>query len=128
MTEPHIVLNRIRTPDGTELTSYNTHDYKEYKDKNGHTYMVDGGNSYLRRNVIHDAPYEELSVNSDAPHGTIRESFHWGTYGKDGTNQLKYKVLKELTKEHICAILKTQNHIPDWIREIFNDELYLRSL
>ena len=39
-----IILNRIQTPDGTVLTSYYRHDYKSYQDKNGETYIVDGGN------------------------------------------------------------------------------------
>ena len=31
-TESRILLNRIKTPDGTILTSYNRHNYVEYKD------------------------------------------------------------------------------------------------
>jgi hypothetical protein len=33
--------------------------------------MVDGGTGYLKRNV-NNAPFEELSIYSDAPHDDIR--------------------------------------------------------
>lgn len=71
--EPIIILNRIRTPDTTVLTSYHVHDYKEHLDKNGFTYVVDGGNEYLRRIGNN---YEELSVYSNASFDIIRESLH----------------------------------------------------
>ena len=120
--DPRIVANRIRTPDGTILESKHRHDYVTYVDKNGKEYMVDGGTDYLRRNVYEDAPYEELSVYADAPHTVIREVFKWGTRGKDGKQPLKFVVLKDMTTEHIEAILETQN-LPGYIRKIFLDEL-----
>jgi len=48
MSERKIVLNRIKTPDGTILTSYHRHNYVSHID-NGELYAVDGGNDYLRR-------------------------------------------------------------------------------
>lgn len=122
-----IVSNRIRTPDGTILESMHRHDYRTYVDVNGKEYMVDGGLDYLRRNVHDDAPYQELSVYSDAPHDVISETFKWGTRGKDGKQPLKYVVLKDLTTEHIEAILNTQSHIADYIRKIFLNELSFRE-
>lgn len=100
-----IVLNRIKTPDGTILTSHSTHDYKTYIDANGHEYMVDGGHSYLRRNKVDEAPYEELSVYSDAPFDVIRESLHRGGRGKDGTEPLKYIPLSEMSDEWVKACI-----------------------
>ena len=125
--DPRIVANRIRTPDGTILESKHRHDYVTYTDANGKEYMVDGGLDYLRRNVHEDAPYKELSVYSDDLHELIREVFKWGTRGKDGKQPLKYVPLKDLTTDHIEAILETQTHISDYIRKIFSDELKFRT-
>ena len=126
--EARIVSNRIRTPDGTILESMHRHDYVTYLDANGKEYMVDGGLEYLRRNVHDDAPYEELSVYNDAPYALVREVFKWGTRGKDGKQPLTYVPLKDLTSEHIEAILDTQSHIADYVRKLFIDELSFRGI
>jgi hypothetical protein len=127
VSDSRIVSNRIRTPDGTILESMNRHDYVTYTDANGLEYMVDGGLDYLRRNVHDDAPYEELSVHSTDSHMLIREVFKWGTRGKDGKQPLTYVPLKYLTTDHIEAILKTQDHIQQYIRNIFLDEMIFRT-
>lgn len=122
------LANRIRTPDGTILQSFNVHDYKEYTDKtNGKLYMVDGGLAYLRRNHHEDAPYEELSVTIEDPFTTIREAFHWGTRGIDGKQPLTWKALKDLDTDHIKAILDTQTHITQTLVDVFQEELYYRD-
>jgi hypothetical protein len=126
--EARIISNRIRTPDGTILESRHRHDYVTYVDKNGKEYMVDGGLEYLRRNVHDDAPYEELSVYDDAPYALIREAFKWGTRGKGGKQPLTFVPLKDLTSEHIEAILETQTHISERIRKLFIDELTFRGI
>ena len=127
MSNEKIGANRIRTPDGTILESMHRHDYVTYVDANGKEYMVDGGLDYLRRNVHDDAPYEELSVYTDDLHIEIRNVFKWGTRGKDGKQPLTYVPLKDLTTEHIEAILDTQTHIQEHIRKIFLDELSFRG-
>jgi hypothetical protein len=121
----HLVLNRIRTPDGHVLTSYGRHDFKVHIDGNGETYMVDGGIDYLRRNKNQE-PYEELSVYSDASHDMVRNNMYWGSRGRDGSEPLNYILLKKLSINHIQAILETQIHIQDWVMEIFKTELELR--
>jgi len=128
MSEARIVANRIRTPDGTILESRHRHDYVTYVDANGKEYMVDGGLEYLRRNVHDDAPYEELSVYDDAPYALIREVFKWGTRGKGGRQPLTFVPLKDLTTEHIEAILETQIHISERIRKLFISELTFRGV
>lgn len=123
-TESKILLNRIKTPDGTILTSYNRHNYVEYKDTiTKEVLMVDGGTDYLRRNM---GTYEELSVYDDGTHLTRRSAVHWGTRGKDGRQPLVYKPIKDLDSDHIEAILKTQHQISDFYKEIFKDELKYR--
>ena len=101
--EARIVLNRIKTPDGTILTSYHRHDYKTHEDANGNIYGVDGGLSYLRRT---GALGKDMSVYSDEPFTVIRESLHWGSYGKDGKDKLRWKLLKDMTNEHLHALIE----------------------
>lgn len=124
-----IVANKIRTPDGTILQSFNRHDYKTYTDKNGKEYMVDGGLEYLRRNVHDDAPYEELSVTLEDSFETVRESFCWGTRGKEGKDPLKWVELMNLATDHVEAILDTQ-FAPgqeSWVKELMEKELEFRK-
>lgn len=122
-----ILANRIRTPDGTLLESFHTHDYKEHVDANGETYVIDGGRSYMRRS-INTVPATDLTVTLESPWQDQREAFTWGTYGKGGNQPLQWKPLKDLTSNHIQAILETQKQIPTWMRElIFERELQYRS-
>ena len=126
INKQQLVANKIRTPDGTILQSFHRHDYKTYVDQNGETYMVDGGLDYLRRNVT-KVPYQELSVTLSDPFEVIRETFHWGTRGKDGQQPLAWKALKDLDDDHIEAILDTQHHISEWLRNLFELELEFRK-
>ncbi len=114
MTEPVIVANMIRTPDGTILQSMHVHDFVQYVDKNGKEYMVDGGLIYLRRNVHEDAPYEELSVYAHDDHDLIREHMHWGTYGPKGDQPRKWVRVKDLETDHIEAILENCHLRPEF--------------
>ena len=123
-TESKLLLNRIKTPDGTILTSYNRHDYVTHKDTlTKEILMVDGGTDYLRRNM---GTYEELSVYDDGSHLTRRSAVHWGTRGKDGKQPLVYKLLKDLDSDHIEAILKTQHQLSEFYKEVFMEELKYR--
>ena len=121
------LANRIRTPDGTILESMHRHDYVTYIDANGKEYMVDGGLDYLRRNIHDDAPYTELSILSTDEHSVVREVFKWGTYGIDGKQPLKYLILKDMSWDHIEAILETQTQLRDHVRQVFVNELDYRG-
>ena len=124
----NIVLNRIKTPDGTVLTSYSVHDYVSHDDKNGHYYAVDGGKSYLKRAMSEGAPeYEDLSVYDSDDFTVVREAFTWGTYGKNGDQPLSWRSLSVLTIEHIEAILETQKRVPNYVRALFEKELEFRK-
>lgn len=61
------------------------------------------------------------------PHEIIREVFTWGTYGKHGLEPKHDVLLKDMTIDHIKAILKTQTHIPNNIRSNFENELTWRK-
>lgn len=124
-----ILYNAIKTPDGTILHSKYGHDFVQYTDKNGQYYANDGGNDYCRR--VFDKPdYEDLTVYDDGKHSTRREYLVWGkNYDKD-MNRLpktEYVFIKDLTTDHIEAILKTQTRISDFYKEVFNDEMKLRK-
>ena len=123
-SETRLLLNRIKTPDGTILTSYNRHDYLTHKDTiTKEVLMVDGGNDYIRRHV---GTYEELSVYDDGSHLTRRSALHWGTRGKDNKQPLTYKPIKDLDSDHIEAILRTQTQLSEFYKGVFKEELKYR--
>jgi hypothetical protein len=121
-----IFRNSIRTPDGTVLISKSRHDYQEHKDLNKEVYGIDGGNEYYHHtaNITH---CESLCLDTESPHRELREHFTWGTYGKCGTKPLKRVLLKDLTNEHIEAIILTQLHLPIEMLSLFGDELIYRD-
>lgn len=100
-----IVYNAIRTPDGTLLESRHQHDYKEYLDANGEVYMLDGGCSGYSRGSINIEKAERIVFTEDDPIEVIREYWSWGSYGKSGKEPLHYILLKDMSNEHIQAIL-----------------------
>ena len=120
----HIVLNRIRTPDNTILTSRYSHEHVRHTQEDGNSYSVDGGTEALYRSHTVDAPeYEELSLYDNAPHEFIREGFFWVGRGENGR---EIRALKELSTDHIQAILETQK-LAEWRRDIFEAELKFRQ-
>ena len=125
--EKRILLNRIITPDGTVLCSYSRHDYKTYRDTlSNEVYMVDGGTTYLRRNVC-KVPYKEASVYVGDSHEKVRECLVWGSFGKSGKEPLKRNILAEMSNEHIKNVLRDCPNIPHWYKEAFKEELKYRD-
>lgn len=122
-----IILNAIRTPDGTVIKSHYNHHFVTHTDANGHTYSVDGGRDYLRRATSDpDNRSEDISVMHDAPYEVLREAFHWGTLGLgDRKGPIQYVALKDLSTEHILAIMRTQV-LPFWMKWLFRCELVYR--
>jgi len=94
-----LIRNSIKTPDGTILTSRTRHDYNTYTDSNGLVYMVDGGLSYLRRNLHVAAPYVETSLYTDHPHEVLRDEIVWGSISGDVK-------IKNMSKAHINNIIE----------------------
>jgi hypothetical protein len=57
-----------------------------------------------------------------------RENLKWGTYGKDGKQPLTYVSLKDMSDEHIKAVLENCGfRIPFEHRKIFENELVIRK-
>lgn len=79
-----LVYNAIRTPDGTVLESLDRHDFNKYVDKNGKTYIIDGGLEYIRRSFNGDEVI--LAKFEDQPHEEIRDYAFRSGYGKPGTD------------------------------------------
>lgn len=128
--EKQILVNQIRTPDGTVLVSRHRHDYVTYTDKNGKEYMVDGGNDYLRRNVHTDAPHEEISVYSDEDFEKIREHFCRGGRGKDGKEALTWVPLQKMSNAWVlaCIDFNADRGMADSVSsKLYNTEIVYRA-
>lgn len=124
--DKRIILNQIQTPDGTILTSRHVHDYVSYVDKNGLTYMVDGGNDYLRRIIHVDQPYVELSLYEDTSFEEIRKYYSRGGRGKDGNEPLKYVPLCEMGNEWLENCISYNNKITS--SDCFPNKMYRKEL
>ena len=120
-----LVLNRIRTPDQTVLTSRHRHDFVSHKDKNGEIYICDGGTEYIRRS-INNEPYEDLSLYSDDPFEILRENIIWGSRGKHGNEPLHYKSISNMSSNHIKSILSNCK-VVEFMEELFKKEISFRN-
>ena len=118
-----ILLNRIRTPDGPLLTSYHRHDYRTHMDKNGKEYMVDGGTDYLRRSAHGDEECRSVMLSSS--HNENAKAAHWGTFGKHGDQPRHYVSVRDMTNEHLKAVLETQDRMAPHLMSIMHRELEL---
>lgn len=121
-----IILNSLRTPDGTVITSRYRHDYVTHEDANGGFYMVDGGFDYLRRSMNGDEVDLSQVLTEDHEHN--RTYLQWGTRGPLGYDPLKYVPIYQLDTDHIEAILETQFHIAQWLKNVFEMELITRKI
>jgi hypothetical protein len=119
-----ILRNSIRTPDGTVLISTNRHDYVTHVDANGETYMVDGGLDYQRGSLNKEKP-EYLHLTSDSPHELLRTEVTWGTRGPDGTQELTYVPIANMSSNHLQAVLDNCNVYPQ-IAKVMQDEINRR--
>jgi len=109
-TDRKIIVNQIKTPDGTVLISHNRHDYVTYTDKNGQHYSVDGGEAYLRRG-FDKQDYEEISLYDDSPFEEIRKALHRGGRGKDGKQPLTYTLLAEMNDNWVQAVIDYEEEL-----------------
>jgi|TARA_B110000967_G_scaffold192279_1_gene218773 hypothetical protein len=121
-----ILINKMRTPDGTVLHSKHHHDYVTHTDANGKEYMLDGGVDYVRRSAHGDEKL--LTVMSDNDHEVIREVVTWGTYGKNGDETLVHVTIADMSSEHLHACLDTQQRtMRPALLKVMQDELEYRN-
>lgn len=110
--EKKIIVNMIQTPDGTLLQSKFTHDYQVYKDKNGFTYAVDGGLSYLKRTSDPNAPqYVEKSLYQGDNFEQIRKFFHRRNIHKIGEENQKWIPLCKMSDEWLRNVIAYHDEI-----------------
>jgi len=57
----------------------------------------------------------------------VREWMQWGTFGKDGRQPYRVVLLKDMSDDHIQAVLDTQTHISNFYRNEFKSELEFRK-
>ena len=120
--DAELLVNALRTPDGTYLESKGQHDYKSYLDtKTGCVYFVDGGLDYSRGTYSAEG-VEDLRIYDLDDIELIREHFRWGTRGKCGTKPVEYILLKDMSDGHIINIIKTQSQLSMRIFNVFIDE------
>ncbi len=136
MGNSFIVQNAVQTPDGHYLISSHRHDHQSYVDQNGHTYMVDGGYDYIRRQapIGQDGKpmYESLVLHSDSPFEEVREKLLWGTYGRNGDQPLSYVRLKDMEENHIANVIQMiredSSNRAIYRRDMMQQELKYRKL
>lgn len=127
MQEPKILARALITPDGTVLQTFSGHDYKEYTDKNGEWYMIDGGLDKYGRSSVNKEQPKYICVTTDSDFELQRKWFHWGTRGKNGDQPLEYKPLMNLEDDHIRAIIETQTHLDSRMINVFKCEIAYRE-
>lgn len=101
--ERKLILNSIKTPDGTILISRHRHDFVSHTDKvTGKEIFLDGGNEYQR---IGGEGWTDLSIYSDAPFEVIRENYCRGGRGKNNDQPLTWVALKDMNDEWLQAAI-----------------------
>ena len=113
-----LIQNAMITPDGVILNSCNQHDYREH---NG--YFVDGGLEYTRYGCPADCKdkFEPLFLYENDDFQIKKNKLVWGTFGKDGKQQLKWVKLIDCEDDHLKAVLKIR--IPDLYKDVINSIL-----
>lgn len=107
------------------LVSFHRHDYVSYTFKDGSNIFLDGGckngggGYYYRSNgdLNRKGKCRNWFILSTSKFQTICNRLLWGTRGKNGDEELKCVLLKDCSKYHLKAILKTQPQIKGTIYE-----------
>lgn len=103
----------------TFIQSNSVHDYQLCNCKNKQKQcMVDGGRDYVHTSV--NEHQIELHVYDDESVSEMAEKLLWGTYGEDGKDPFKWKLLKDCTREHLYAILTSGQKINKYHFDVIN--------
>ena len=126
-----LIANKWQTPDGTILWSKHRHDYVSHLDLNGEYYFVDGGNDYIRQSInISTQQLKNLCVYDDGTFECHRNNICWGrNYNSNGEllSETEYIPIKDLTDDHIWAILTTQKNMSNSYRRLMEEEIIYRE-
>jgi|SRR6187402_2761982 len=97
---------------GEQLISRHIHDYRVCGCENGT--MCDGGNSYERHGGQNLDLVQSFCIYDDEPHEILRLYIERGTYGVKGDEELKYIKLKDMSDEHLKAVIEYETtHRPN---------------
>ncbi len=101
-----IIQNAIFIPEEDYyLYSSHQHDFVTFTARDDKELFLDGGNAYRRMGGDLDLiKWEDFSLNDSDPFEKIVERKLWGTRGKDGKKQLRYRPLNTFTVDHLKAI------------------------
>lgn len=106
------------------IVSRSVHDYKTCGCEN--EAMVDGGNEYARYGAVDMSKITKITYTTDDPFDLLREFVSWGSYGKDGNQPLKYIKLKDMTDEHLRAVIVYPRGAK-WIKDLMKQEIDYRE-
>ena len=121
----HIVYNAVKCHEcGQIIESHHTHDYKTCGCDN--EAMVDGGIAYARYGAKDMTKITKITYTDQDPHDLIREFASWGTYGKTGNEPLKYVKIKDMTDDHVRAVIVYPRGA-SWFKELLKNELEYRA-
>ncbi len=118
-----LIQNAVRIVDeDLFLVSTHVHDFVMHRLQDGREIAVDGGLAYTRRvgdlyALDEEGKYEEWSMSDDWPLADVAEKLLWGTRGKDGTEPLRWRPIKEFTREHLQAIVDGEHAQPGGVAD-----------
>ena len=64
-------------------------------------------------------------VSTD-PHDLLREFVAWGSYGKNGDQPLQYKLLKDMSDDHLRAVIVWPRGA-QWMKDLMKQEIDYRE-
>lgn len=124
------IYRSMTTPDGTVIVSHHRHDYVTHKDKNGETYMLDGGPDKFYRTSVNKEKGVINEVYLDEGHEKIRDYVHRGGRGKHGDQPLKWVPVSEMNDNWVEATIvynedRGMGH--GWFNKVLKDEIEYRK-